>query len=139
MIQLFLSKPNWKADDGDSDSPKLIISLLNKLESFLWSLIISGGRSEARLWLCNTISTITSLSPEQQRDIFVNLLRSKQQLQNHDFASQLLQMLFQKSPHKAGHVLAKKSYKLDKFFEGNAILTIKHVLFDVGFHVLCYS
>lgn len=119
MIQLFLSKPNWKADDGDSDSPKLIISLLNKLESFLWSLIISGGRSEARLWLCNTISTINSLSPEQQRDIFVNLLRSKQQLQNHDFASQLLQMLFQKSPHKAGQVLAKKSYKLDKFFEGN--------------------
>lgn len=119
MIQLFLSKPNWKADDGDSDSPKLIISLLNRLESFLWSLIISGGRSEARLWLCNTISTINSLSPEQQRDIFVNLLRSKQQLQNHDLASQLLQVFFQKSPHKAGRVLAKKSYKLVKFFEGN--------------------
>lgn len=137
MIQLFLSKPNWEADDGDSDSPKLIISLLNRLESFLWSLIISGGRSEARLWLCNTISTINSLSPEQQRDIFVNLLRFKQQLQNHDLASQLLQMLFQKSPHKAGRVLAKKSYKLVKFFEGSAVFTVLHALFDVGFHVLC--
>ncbi|XP_031273346.1 uncharacterized protein LOC116131813 [Pistacia vera] len=116
MVQLFLSKPN-REDDGDIDSAKLIISLLNELESVIWSLITSGGRSEARLWLCNTISGISSISADQQRELFVKLLRSKRL--SRGLASQLLQMIFEKKPYKAGRVLAKKGYVLEKFFEGN--------------------
>ncbi|KAK4846724.1 hypothetical protein QYF36_021285 [Acer negundo] len=118
MVELFLLEPKWDGDGhGDIDSAKLIISLLNRLESVVWSLITSGGRSEARLWLCNTVSGISSISREQHRELFVKLLRSKRV--SRGLASQLLQMMFEKRPHKAGHVLAKKSYRLEKFFEGN--------------------
>ncbi|KAL5794434.1 hypothetical protein ACOSP7_003028 [Xanthoceras sorbifolium] len=116
MVQLFLSEPKWEVD-GDIDSAKLIISLLDRLESVVWSLMTSAGQSEARLWLCNTVSGISSISREQQRELFVKLLRSKRV--SRGLASQLLQMVFEKRPHKAGHVLAKKSYRLEKFFEGN--------------------
>lgn len=122
MVQLFLSKPNWE-DDGDVDSAKLIISLLNELESVIWSLITSGGRSEARLWLCNTISGISSISADQQLELFVKLLRSKRL--SRGVASQLLQMIFEKRPYKAGHVLAKKSYMLEKFFEGMVVYLLQ--------------
>ncbi|KAJ4730321.1 Glycine--tRNA ligase beta subunit [Melia azedarach] len=117
MVELFLSKPNQEDDDRASDFAKLIISHLNKLESLLWLLMTSGGRSEARLWLCNTISGINSISADQQRELFLNFLSSKQR--NFDLVSQLLQMIFEKKQCRAGNVLAKNSYKLEKFFEGN--------------------
>ncbi|KAJ9169873.1 hypothetical protein P3X46_018021 [Hevea brasiliensis] len=119
MVRLFLSEPNWKEDRGGGDSgvSKQWILLLNQLESVIWSLMTSGGRAEARLWLCNTIAGITSITSRQQRDLFVNLLRTR--LPNQGLASQLLQMIFEKRPQKAGPVIAERSYVLEKFFEGN--------------------
>ncbi|KAI4327973.1 hypothetical protein L6164_020375 [Bauhinia variegata] len=40
----------------DGDSMKLRISLSSDLESVIWSMMISEGRSEARLWICNRIA-----------------------------------------------------------------------------------
>uniref|UniRef100_A0A2C9UTX3 Uncharacterized protein n=1 Tax=Manihot esculenta TaxID=3983 RepID=A0A2C9UTX3_MANES len=119
MVRLFLSEPNWKEDGvrGDSVVAKQWISLLNQLQSLIWSLMTAGGRAEARLWLCSTISGITSLTSRQQRDLFVNLLRTRPT--NHSLASQLLQMIFEKQPRKAGPIIAKRSYMLEKFFAGN--------------------
>ncbi|KAF5726506.1 hypothetical protein HS088_TW22G00184 [Tripterygium wilfordii] len=116
MVQLFLSEPDWD-DNGDAESVKKMMSLLNELESVLWSLMTSGGRSEARLWLCNAVSGITSITSHQQRELFVNLLRSKPTKLG--LASQLLRMIFEKRPQKVGPIIAKKSYMLDKFFEGS--------------------
>lgn len=116
MVLLFLSKPIWEKQ-GDNEAAKLIISLLNDLGSVIWSLIISGGRSEARLWLCNAVSSINCLSPHQQREVFLSFLTSKPPRKH--LASQLLQMIFERRPHKFGSVLAKRSYMLDKFFQGN--------------------
>ncbi|GLT94305.1 hypothetical protein SLE2022_120510 [Rubroshorea leprosula] len=116
MIQLFLSKSNWEKG-GDSEASKLIISLLHELGSVIWSLIISGGRSEARLWLCNAVSCISCISPHQQQRLFVSLLTSKPPRKR--LASQLLQIIFQKRPQYVGSILAKKSYMLEKFFQGN--------------------
>ncbi|XP_021907187.1 uncharacterized protein LOC110821597 [Carica papaya] len=116
MVKLFVLEPDWRKY-GDSESAKQIISLLKKLESVIRSVVTSGGRSEARLWLHNTISGITSITPQQQCELFVNLLRSKST--RRALASQLMQMIFEKRPRKAGSVLAKKSYILEKFFEGN--------------------
>lgn len=118
MIQLFLSEPKW-GDGLDDGSADLRISLLNSLESILWSLILSsGGRSEARLWFYRAISDISSINSCQQQELFAALLRSnpiKKRL-----AAQLLQLIFEKRPHKVGKVLAKKSYMLKNFFEGNS-------------------
>ncbi|KAF7809428.1 uncharacterized protein G2W53_036171 [Senna tora] len=118
MIDLFLSEPSCDDDDVDGgDSMKLRISLLNELESTIWSLMMSGGRSEARLWLCNTIAGMTSITPRHQRELFVHLLKSRGQKQG--LASQLLHMMFEKKPHKGGSILARRSHILEKFFEGN--------------------
>ncbi|KAK9281877.1 hypothetical protein L1049_004784 [Liquidambar formosana] len=116
MIQLFLSESIW-SNDGDDDTAKLVLSLLNKLESVIWSLMSYGGRSEARLWLCNTISGISSITPHHQREIFVNLLKSKPLKRG--LAAQLLQMLFERRPRKAGSIIAKNCYMLENFFKGN--------------------
>ncbi|KAF8402397.1 hypothetical protein HHK36_013352 [Tetracentron sinense] len=116
MVQLFLSEPVC-SDDGDDGTAKHRISLLDELGSIIWSLITSGGRSEARLWLCNTIACISSITPRHQRELFMNLLRSKPT--KLALAAQLLQMIFEKRPRKAGPILAKKSYMLEKFFKGN--------------------
>ncbi|XP_057966602.1 uncharacterized protein LOC131156728 [Malania oleifera] len=119
MVQLFLSRPMWGDSGEEDDSFEPRISLLNKLESVLWLLILSSGsRSEARLWLCNTISGIRSIAPRHQLELFVTLLRTKK-LKGR-LATQLLQMFFEKRPHKAGSVLAKKSYMLEDFFRGNS-------------------
>ncbi|CAK9134922.1 unnamed protein product [Ilex paraguariensis] len=117
MVQLFLSEPAW-SDDGDDESIGQRISLLHDMESAIWSLMSSGGgRSEARLWLCKTLSGISSVSPRHQRELFVKLLRSKPLKRG--LAAQVLQMIFERLPHKAGPLLAKRSHVLENFFRGN--------------------
>lgn len=116
MLQLFLCEPAWGDDYGNDESYERRISLLGELESTIWSFISSGGRSEARLWLCSTLSGISSISPRRQRDLFVSLLRSKP-IKWH-LASQLLQLIIEKQPKKMGPIIAKKSRKLESFFEG---------------------
>ncbi|XP_021733447.1 uncharacterized protein LOC110700248 [Chenopodium quinoa] len=116
MIELFLSKPIW-GDDKNSDTADLRMPLYNELEKILWGLITSEGRSEARLWLCEAISNISSITPPEQRDLFMRLLKSKPR--KWDIASQVFQMLFERRPQKAGIILAKKCHRLEKFFEGN--------------------
>lgn len=121
MVDLFLSEPKWNRfgdGDGDGDSTQMRISLLNKLESVIWSLMISGGRSEARLWLCNTIAEFSSITSRHKCDLFLDLLRPKPL--KLALASQLLHMIFDKSPQKAGSIIAKKSYILHKFFQGHS-------------------
>lgn len=116
MIDLFLVEPTFN-DEQDVGSAKLRISLLSKLESVLWKLLTSGGRSEVRLWLSNTIASVTSISPQHQRDLFMALLRRKPL--KRAFASQLLQMLFEKRSREAGILIAKRSYIMENFFEGD--------------------
>ncbi|CAL1407927.1 unnamed protein product [Linum trigynum] len=78
MVQFLLSNPNSNGDfDGDSELGERWVSLLNQLGSVLWSSMTASGRSEARLLLCNTIGGIESITPSQQPDIFVKLLRTK--------------------------------------------------------------
>ncbi|KAL2488402.1 hypothetical protein Fot_41694 [Forsythia ovata] len=117
MLQLFLSEPTWVDDNGNDKSAEQRKSLLSELESLIQSLISSGGRSEARLWLCNTLSGISSISPRRQRELFVSLLTSKPTKWH--VAAQLLQLVFDKQPRKVGPIIAKKSYMLEDFFRGN--------------------
>ncbi|OWM82949.1 uncharacterized protein LOC116188535 [Punica granatum] len=117
MIRLFLS-PADEAGGGDDESARSVIAHLNQLGSVIWSAVVAAGcRSEARLWLCNTISRLTSLPRLDHRDIFVSLLRSKPR--GRALASQLLQMMFEKRPHMAGPVIARRSHLLEQFFRGN--------------------
>ncbi|KAJ6674481.1 hypothetical protein OIU85_010732 [Salix viminalis] len=116
MIQLFLREEAKRKEDvreEDSERTKGMICLLKQLESVIWSLIT---RSEARLWLYNTISCITSITPYQKRELFASLLRTTSKK---GLASQLWQLIFQKRPHEAGTLLAERSYVLEKFFQGN--------------------
>ncbi|KAI3450156.1 hypothetical protein Pfo_006821 [Paulownia fortunei] len=117
MLQLFLCEPTWGYNNGNGESYKQRRSLLDELELVIWSLMSSGGRSEARLWLCNALSGISSISPRRQRDLFVSLLRSKPVKQH--LVSQVLQLIFEKQPQKMGPLIAKKSHKLENFFKGN--------------------
>ncbi|KAJ4849357.1 hypothetical protein Tsubulata_034265 [Turnera subulata] len=120
MLLLFLSEPNWKPDTAAAaaESGEQWISLLSQLESVIWSVMMaSGGRSESRLWLSNTVSSIGSLTPRQYRDLFVKLLRTKPTKRS--LASQLWQMIFEKHPRLAGRVLARRSRILENFFQGN--------------------
>lgn len=116
MIHLSLSKPDAN-DKGDSAAAEAIVALLHRLGTAIWSVIVSSGaKSEARLWLCKSVSLMALLSPRDQRDLFRNMLRSKSA--NLELASQLLQMLFEKRPRLAGSILAKRSHMLEKFFQG---------------------
>ncbi|KAK1428559.1 hypothetical protein QVD17_17395 [Tagetes erecta] len=116
MVHLFLSEPDWKWDGGD-DSVKQRISLLNDLESRIRLLVAGQSRSEARLWLCKDVSEICSLSRRQKCDLFLKLLRSSSQKK--DLSAQILQMIFEKQPKKAGCILARRSDMLEDFFRGN--------------------
>lgn len=117
MVQLFLSEPTW-SDIVDDESVKHHTTLLNNLQSLVWSLLIShGGRAQARLWLCNSISSISSVTPRHRREIFVKILRSKPLKKA--LAAQILQMVFEKLPRKAGSILAERSHLLESFFKGN--------------------
>lgn len=130
MIQLFLAQADT-ASSLDEESAKSMISLLNQLGATVWSAIIAAGcRSEARLWLCKGLSRLSSLSRRDQREIFVSLLRSKPR--GRTLASQLLQLMFEKRPHMAGPVIAKRSHQLEQFFKGISSLNYLSliVIFD---------
>ncbi|KAJ8568679.1 hypothetical protein K7X08_028212 [Anisodus acutangulus] len=116
MLQLFLSKPSWKENASD-ESVEQRKALLNELESVIWSLMLVEGRSESRLWLCNAVAGMRSITPRNQRELFMTLLRSKPL--KRPLVGQLLQLLFQKEPQKAGHIIAKKCFLLENFFKGN--------------------
>ncbi|XP_023640742.1 uncharacterized protein LOC17875550 isoform X2 [Capsella rubella] len=119
MVNLFLSEPllNDVAQNSSSSSNiDVILPLLNKLGSQIQSLVTRGGRSEARLWLCSALSSV-NISSRKQLSIFMKLLRSKPRMIQ--FVSQLLTMMFEKRPRKLGSLLAKRSYILERFFEGN--------------------
>ncbi|KAJ4900815.1 Uncharacterized protein Rs2_14766 [Raphanus sativus] len=118
MVNLFLSEPTkWDADaHNNSTKTDVILPLLNKLSSHIQSLVTRGARSEAKLWLCSALSTL-SISPRRQINLFMKLLRSKPRKKQ--LVSQLLQLMFQKRPKKLGSVLAKRSYLLEKFFQGD--------------------
>ncbi|CAH8363062.1 unnamed protein product [Eruca vesicaria subsp. sativa] len=118
MINLFLSEPKWDNDahNNSSINTDVILPQLNKLASQIQSLVTHEARSEAKLWLCSALSTL-SISPRRQLNLFMKLLRSKPRKKQ--FISQLLQLMFEKRPKKLGSVLAKRSYLLEKFFEEN--------------------
>lgn len=125
MVQLFLSEPTW-SDIVDDESVKHHTTLLNNLQSLVWSLLMShGGRAEARLWLCNSISSISSVTPRHRREIFVKILRSKPLKKA--LAAQILQMVFEKLPRKAGSILAERSHLLESFFKGMLVLLHWHL------------
>ncbi|KAF6164655.1 hypothetical protein GIB67_032883 [Kingdonia uniflora] len=119
MVQLLLSEPSWN-DDEDFIALKERISCLKRLEPIICSLITSEGRSEARLWFCKTVACLSSISPQAQRDSFLELLRSKPR--NLVLCAQILRMIFEKRPHKVGPIIAKKPYILEKFFKGKSPL-----------------
>ncbi|ONK72383.1 uncharacterized protein A4U43_C04F18840 [Asparagus officinalis] len=116
MVKLFLSPPVY-SDLGNEGTAKERISLLQNLESIIGRVIKSGGRYEARIWLCNSISSIHTIDPRDQCGLFVDILRSKNSKQ--DVAPRVLQMVFEKRPEKVGPIIAKQSYMLEKFFKGN--------------------
>ena len=117
MIDLFLAKPLWvKDNDG---STELRVTLFDELGKIVWATMTSEGRSEARFWLCEAVSSLSSITPNEQQELFLKLLRSKPL--KHDVAAQVLQMIFERRPHKAGLILAKKSHRLEKFFEGKLV------------------
>ncbi|XP_020676373.1 uncharacterized protein LOC110095261 isoform X1 [Dendrobium catenatum] len=116
MVRLFLGPPP-SGIFGDRDAVKERVELLEKLESVIWSAMVSGDRYEARLWLCNTISSIHSITLREQCKLFIDLLRLKKS--KHDVAARLLQMIFENRPGLAGSIIAKKICMLEKFFEGN--------------------
>lgn len=132
MVNLFLSQPKLNDVAHNSSNINVILPLLNKLASQIQSLVTRGARSEARLWLCSALSTI-SISPKQQYKIFMKLVSSKPRKM--EFLSQLLTMMFEKRPRKLGSLLAKRSYILEKFFEGEVLLTL-FVVFKVCLHSL---
>jgi hypothetical protein len=118
MVQLFLQVPT-EGGSVDTDAVRARRSLLNEAESVIRSVVRSGGRYEARMLLCSTISSVHLLDPRDQRDLFLDLLEMKDS--RRDVAARLLRMIFDKKPKKAGSVLAKKLHMLEKFFQGNSI------------------
>lgn len=117
VLHLYLSESDL-SDCKDGEEVKQRIAVLEKLESSIWSLLVAaGGRSELRLWLCNSIAGINSISPRHQCELFVKILRSKREKRT--LAAQIFQMIFEKQPRTAGHVLSNKSHLLETFFKGN--------------------
>ncbi|XP_057419637.1 uncharacterized protein LOC130713839 isoform X2 [Lotus japonicus] len=114
MINLFLSEPNWNDGGADDGSSELRIRLLKELETVIWSAM---SRAEARMWLCKTVAGLKCVAPRHQRELFVDLLKTRRKKQS--LASQLLHLMFDKSPQKLGSVLARRTRVLEDFFIGN--------------------
>jgi hypothetical protein len=93
MVQLFLQVLTG-GGNVDTDAVKARRSLLSNVEPILKSVIKSVGRYEARLWLCNTVSSIHSLSRHDQQELFLHLLEMKNSRKN--VAACLLRMIFEK-------------------------------------------
>jgi hypothetical protein len=119
MVQLFLQVPTG-GGNADTDAVKARRSLLSNVEPIIKSVINSGNRYEARLWLCNTISSIHSLSRHDQRELFLDLLEMKNSRK--DVAARLLRLIFEKKPGRAGSILARKCHMLEEFFRGKFTL-----------------
>ncbi|XP_062207758.1 uncharacterized protein LOC133909374 [Phragmites australis] len=116
MVQLFLQVPA-EVGSVNTIAVKARRSLLSNAESIIKSVIKSGGRYEARLWLHSTVSSVHSLNRHDQRDLFLDLLEMKNSRQ--DVSARLLRMIFEKKPERAGYILAKKCHMLEEFFRGN--------------------
>ncbi|KAL5703379.1 hypothetical protein ACHQM5_028477 [Ranunculus cassubicifolius] len=115
-MELLLSEPTWN-DEGDSEIENNGIDVLKKLESIIWSVVTSEGRSEARLWLCKTISCLSDVTPQVQCDVFMKLLRSRPR--KISLAEQVIRMMFEKRLRKLAGIVAKRTYVLEDFFKGN--------------------
>ncbi|XP_022874242.1 uncharacterized protein LOC111393074 [Olea europaea var. sylvestris] len=132
MLQLFLCELKWIDGNGSDESATKRKSLLSELESLIQSLMSSGGQSQARLWLCNTLSGIRSIGPRCQREL--------QPRMQHNFCK----LIFDKQPRKVGPIIAKKSYMLEKFCSGKSTshpenslcLGIKSFEIQFYFHVI---
>lgn len=116
MIQLFLQVPT-ECGTVNTVAVEARRSLWRNVESIIKSVIKSVGRYEARLWLCTTVSLVHSLSPRDQRDLFLDLLEMKNS--RRDVAALLMRMIFDKNPKIVGSILARKGYILEEFFRGN--------------------
>ncbi|XP_078434719.1 uncharacterized protein LOC144705773 [Wolffia australiana] len=115
MVDLFLSKPSDVGGEGDSAEERIL--LLRNLESVIWRVITSSGRYESRLWFCNTISRVRDVDHTEQQKLFLGILESAPS--KREVAAQILRMIFDKKPAKAGAFLARKCYMLEKFFQGH--------------------
>lgn len=99
--------------------------MLERLEPLIWKLITADGRSEARLWLCNAVASINTISRRGQSTLFFDILRSPNPPKDdvgrsgQMLARQLLRMLCEKAPEKAGKIISKRSQILQSFFKGH--------------------
>lgn len=116
MVKLFLTQPPTDKQ-RDEVAVKERLALLEEIDSIIRSAMVYGGRHEARLWLFNTISSFHSITPREQRDLFLELLRLRKS--KHDVAPQLLQMIFENKQEKAGSIIANQCCMLQKFFDGH--------------------
>lgn len=119
MFRLFLAKPNLEEDGVDANASEQWLSRLKQLESCIRSVIASGNRSEARLWLCTSISSIRSITARDQCELFCGILKSKHLKRS--VAAQVWQMVIEKRPQRAGSILARRGYILEKFFDGESM------------------
>ncbi|GAB2234614.1 hypothetical protein Drorol1_Dr00003871 [Drosera rotundifolia] len=118
MIDLHISKSTNIHNSTDSDGindPRTWI--LAELEKVIWSVMITDGRSEARMWLCESVSSLCSISATEQREVFSELLRVKSVRRS--VAGRIWGMVFEKEPRAAGAVLGRNGILLEKFFEGH--------------------
>lgn len=99
--------------------------MLERLEPLIWKLITADGRSEARLWLCNAVASLNTMSRQEQFALFFDILRSPNPPKDDEgrsgqmLARQLLRMLCENAPKKAGKIISKRSRILQSFFRGH--------------------
>lgn len=128
MTNLFVTVPDnlvsaSSAHDGMQSTKR--ICMLERLEPLIWKLITADGRSEARLWLCNAVASINTISRRRQSTLFFDILRSPNPPKDDEgrsgqmLARQLLRMLCEKAPEKAGKIISKRSQILQSFFKGH--------------------
>lgn len=128
MTNLFMTVPDdvvssSAAYDGMQSTKR--ITILERLEPLIWKLITADGRSEARLWLCNAVASISTISRQEQSALFFDILRSFNPPKDDEgrsgqmLARQLLRMLCENAPEKAGKIISKRSRILQSFFKGH--------------------
>lgn len=116
MVLLFLSEPS-NEDKEDRGLVKERISVLEQLERIISSIISTTVFNEARIWLCDAISHLQSITPRNKCRLFEKLLREKKS--KRELAPQLIRMIIERRPERAASVVAKRCIMLESFFEGN--------------------
>ncbi|KAH7373017.1 hypothetical protein KP509_17G033400 [Ceratopteris richardii] len=105
--------------DGANDGGAKKEEVASRLESVLWGILGSEGRSEVRMCLCKDLGTLRDVPRELQASIFLSLIWPAQSTADELLCRQVLQVACERQPRLVMHLFDRDSKLIRNFFSGH--------------------